>query len=52
MSKLGILKEVWEYLRVKRKWWLVPIVIFLLLFGLAFVFVSSSSFAPLIYPLF
>ena len=33
MSKLYILKEFWEFLSERKKWWLAPIIIFLFLFG-------------------
>ncbi|MFA4992688.1 MAG: DUF5989 family protein [Candidatus Omnitrophota bacterium] len=52
MSKLGILKEFWDFLRVRKKWWLGPIVITLLLLG-ALIFLSqSSTVAPFVYTLF
>ncbi len=52
MSKLSILKEFWEFLRVRKKWWLTPIVIFLVLLGALIVFTQNSAVAPFIYTLF
>jgi len=52
MSKLDILKELWQFLRVRKKWWLLPIIIFLLLLGALIVFTESSAIAPFIYALF
>lgn len=52
MSKLAIVTELWEFLRVRKKWWLLPIIIFLIIFGILIVFAESSALAPLIYPLF
>ncbi|MGB2878830.1 MAG: DUF5989 family protein [Candidatus Omnitrophota bacterium] len=52
MSKLGLLKELWEFLRVRKKWWLLPIIIMLLLLGLLIIFTESSAVAPFIYTLF
>lgn len=52
MSKLHILKELWEFLKVRKKWWLVPIVVFLVLLGLLIVLTQSSAIAPFIYTLF
>ena len=52
MGKLGILKELWEFLRVRKKWWLAPILIMLLLLGLLIFFTQSSAVAPFIYTLF
>ena len=52
MSKLSILKEFWVFLRVRKRWWLLPIVILLLLLGALIVFTESSAVAPFIYALF
>jgi hypothetical protein len=52
MSKFYIFKELWEFLRVRKKWWLGPIVFMLLLLGLLIVFAESSAIAPFIYTLF
>lgn len=52
MSKLSILSELWDYLKVRKKWWLVPIVFFLLVIGLMLVMVEGSAVAPFIYTLF
>jgi len=52
MSKLGILKELWAFLRVRKKWWLAPIIIMLLLLGALIFFTQSSAVAPFIYTLF
>ncbi len=52
MSKLSILKEFWDFLRVRKKWWLTPIIVVLLLLGLLIFFTQSSAVAPFIYTLF
>jgi len=52
MSKLRVLKEFWEFLSKRKKWWLGPIVIVLLLLGLLVIFTESSALAPFIYTLF
>jgi hypothetical protein len=52
MGKLGIVKEFWEFLRVRKRWWLAPIIIMLLLLGLLMFFAQSSAVAPFIYTLF
>ena len=52
MAKLGIVAELFEFLRVRRKWWLFPIVAFLLFIGALLVFSESSAIAPFIYTLF
>ena len=52
MSKLAILRELWLFLRVRKKWWLTPIVLFLVAFGALLVFAQGSAVAPFIYVLF
>ena len=51
-EKLSILKEFWSFLRVRKKWWLAPIVILLLTLGLVLVLTEGSALAPFIYSLF
>ena len=52
MGKIGIILELWEFLKVRKKWWLLPILAFLLLVGVLLVFSESSAVAPFIYTLF
>jgi hypothetical protein len=52
MSKLSIIIELWGYLKVRKKWWLVPIVFFLLLIGIMLILAEGSAVAPFIYTLF
>lgn len=52
MSKLSILAELWEFLKVRKKWWLAPIVILLVLLGALIVFTEGSALAPFIYTFF
>ena len=52
MSKLLILKELWDFLRVRKRFWLAPIIIILIGLGLLLVFAQSSAIAPFIYTLF
>ncbi|MBP9733061.1 MAG: hypothetical protein KBD07_01645 [Candidatus Omnitrophica bacterium] len=52
MSKFSILKEFWDFLKVRKKWWLTPIVIFLIALGALIVFAGGSAFSPFIYTLF
>ncbi len=51
-GKLSIFAEIWDFLRVRKKWWLAPILIVLVLFGFLLVFAQTSALAPLIYTLF
>jgi hypothetical protein len=52
MPKVSVLKEFWDFLRVRKKWWLAPIIIMLLLLGFLIFFAQSSAVAPFIYTLF
>ena len=52
MSKASILKEFWQFLKVRKKWWLSPILIFLLLLGILIVLTEGSALATFIYALF
>lgn len=51
-GKLGIVGELWSFMRARKKWWLGPIVFMLLLLGLLLVFTQGSALAPFIYTLF
>ena len=52
MNRFGIIKEFFEFLRERKKWWIAPILVFLLLLGALLIFASSSALAPFIYSLF
>ena len=52
MSKLRVLREFFDFLGKEKKYWLIPIVVILGLFGLLLVFAQSSPVAPFIYTLF
>lgn len=52
MGKLNLVKELWDFLRVRKKWWLGPIVVVLVLLGALIVVTESSAVAPFIYTLF
>jgi hypothetical protein len=54
VSKIGIIKEFWDFLKVRKKWWLTPIVVVMVLLGALVILASSSGSAlsPFIYTLF
>ena len=52
MKKSRVISEFFHFLRQEKKFWLVPIVIIFLAFGLLMVFAQSSAVAPFIYTLF
>ena len=52
MARISILKEFWEFLKQRKKYWLMPIVVLLLMLGLLLVLTANSAVAPFIYTLF
>ena len=52
MGKLSIVKEMWGFIRHKKKYWLVPILVTLFLLGLLLFLTEGSAIAPFIYTLF
>ena len=52
MSKLSILSELLDFLKVRKKWWLAPILVFLLLLGGLIILTQGSALAPFIYAIF
>ncbi len=51
-SKFSIVKELWDFMRVRKKWWLGPIFATLILLGLLIVLTEGTAAAPFIYALF
>jgi hypothetical protein len=51
-ARIGIFGELWAFMRIRKKWWLGPIMIFLVLLGVLIVFTEGSALAPFIYALF
>jgi hypothetical protein len=49
---LGILREFWAFLRVRKKFWLLPVFLVMALFGGLMLFTQSSAVAPFIYTIF
>lgn len=52
MTRRSSIALIWEFLRTRKKWWLTPIVVFLLMISLMIVLVQGSALAPFIYALF
>ena len=52
MSKVRVIVELFEFLKVRKKWWLMPIVFFLVLLGALIVLTQGSALAPFIYAIF
>ena len=49
---MDLLKDLWGFLKVRKKFWMLPIILTLLLFGVLIVMTSGSAIAPFIYTLF
>ena len=49
---MEFLKDLWGFLAVRKKYWLLPIIIILLLFGVLIVLSAGSAIAPFIYTIF
>jgi hypothetical protein len=49
---MSLIRELWTFMRVRKKYWLIPIIIMLFLFGSLVVFTQGSAVAPFIYTLF
>jgi len=47
----GLIREFWDFLRHNKKWWLAPIIVILMLFGLLIILAGTGA-APFIYTLF
>ena len=52
MSKIQVVSELWEFMKQNKKYWLAPIIITLVLFGVLLVLAKSSALAPFIYTIF
>lgn len=52
MSNNSMIGELWDFLRVRKKWWLLPVIVIMLLVGTLVVFAQGSAVAPFIYTLF
>ena len=49
---LELLKDIWDYFKVRKKYWLVPLIITILIMGSLIVFTQGSGVAPFIYSIF
>ena len=52
MSQLSLLKELWQFMKVRKRYWLAPIMIVLVLLSMLILFAQTSAVAPFIYTLF
>ena len=52
MARPSITRELWAYMRVRKKWWLLPLIVLLALVGLLIALAQGSALAPFIYSVF
>ena len=49
MNKLSIFVELWRFMRVRKKFWLLPLILLVILLGILLIFAQTSPLAPFIY---
>lgn len=49
---MGLLSELWAFMRARKKWWLLPVIIVMVMVGALLVFAQGSALAPFIYTVF
>ncbi len=52
MGRLSVVSELWQFMKVRKKWWLAPILILLLVLSALIMITQGSALAPFIYSLF
>lgn len=52
MSSTSLVGELWAFMRARKKWWLLPIIVMMVLVGALLVFAQGSALAPFIYTIF
>jgi len=52
MGQASLTRELWAFLKVRKKWWLLPIILVMLAVGALLLFAQGSVLAPFIYTIF
>jgi hypothetical protein len=52
MGQMSLARELWAFMRVRKKWWLLPIMLVMIVVGALLVFAHGSALAPFIYTIF
>ena len=52
MSKTSLAGELWAFMKVRKKWWLLPIIVVMFMVGTLLIFAQGSALAPFIYTIF
>ena len=51
-SSPGLMSELWAFMKVRKKWWLLPVIVVMVAVGALLVFAQGSALAPFIYTIF
>jgi hypothetical protein len=49
---VSLVTELWSFMRERKKWWLIPVIVVMLVVGSLLVFAQGSALAPFIYTIF
>tara|TARA_B100000945_G_C20275446_1_gene546035 strand:+ start:297 stop:458 length:162 start_codon:yes stop_codon:yes gene_type:complete len=49
---IDLIKDIWDFLRIRKKYWLAPLIITIVLMGSLIIFTHGSAIAPFIYSIF
>ena len=49
---IDLIKDIWDFIKVRKKYWLAPLIITIVLMGALIVFTQGSAIAPFIYTIF
>ncbi|CAN5207108.1 DUF5989 family protein [soil metagenome] len=49
---MDLIRELWAYMRIRKKFWLVPLILLMALMGSLLVLAEGSALAPFIYTIF
>jgi hypothetical protein len=49
---MGLISELWAFMRERKKWWLLPVIVVMVVMGALLVFAQGSALAPFIYTIF
>ena len=49
---MSFVKDLWRFLRERKLWWLIPVILFLIIIGVLLIIGGNSAIAPFIYTLF
>jgi hypothetical protein len=52
MARSSMVGEFWAFLKERKKWWLLPIIVVMVLVGALLIFAQGSALAPFIYTIF